>query len=194
MIELDQSRVRLLGKPIPASETEPIPREEQNRNMAEFLAKLAEESDIPAENAVCISGNSVMTGTKKATDGKIRSTKLLTKDIRKKLPSLLSQDGRGGKAVAHVKFFTPDANWTWWATEGEPIKDEKGNEVVFHFFGLVEGHCKELGHFSLRELESVRGPMGLPIERDLHWQPKTLGEIAPEMFQCTGKGCGEHEA
>jgi hypothetical protein len=24
--------------------------------------------------------------------------------------------------------------------------------------------------------------MGLPIERDIHFQPKTLDEIAPEMF------------
>jgi hypothetical protein len=24
--------------------------------------------------------------------------------------------------------------------------------------------------------------MGLPIERDLYWKPKTLEEIAPEMF------------
>jgi hypothetical protein len=29
--------------------------------------------------------------------------------------------------------------------------------------------------------------MGLPIERDLHWQPKTLEEIAPEMFRPSEK-------
>jgi hypothetical protein len=55
--------------------------------------------------------------------------------------------------------------------------------VDFHFFGLVDGHEKELGYVALSELESVRGPMGLPVERDLHWQPKTLEEIAPEMFR-----------
>jgi hypothetical protein len=48
---------------------------------------------------------------------------------------------------------------------------------------LVEGQCKELGYVALSELESVRGPMGLPIERDLWWKPKTLEEIAPEMFR-----------
>ena len=31
----------------------------------------------------------------------------------------------------------------------------------------VDGFEKELGYFSLRELESARGPLGLPIERDL---------------------------
>ena len=46
----------------------------------------------------------------------------------------------------------------------------------------MEGHCKELGYFNLSELESVRGPMGLPIERDLYFEPTSLEEIAPEMF------------
>jgi hypothetical protein len=30
--------------------------------------------------------------------------------------------------------------------------------------------------------------MGLPIERDLYWQPKMLEEIAPEMFNDTENG------
>ena len=72
--------------------------------------------------------------------------------------------------------------------EGSPIKNENGKEIDFHFFGLVQGHFKELGYFSLKELEEVTGPMGLPIERDLYWQPKTLEEIAPEMFKDPEKG------
>jgi len=99
--------------------------------------------------------------------------KLMTQEVRKKLPPLYSQEKLGRKAVAKVKFFTPDSSWTWWATEFD------GQDT---FFGLVEGHERELGYFSLAELESVHGPMGLAIERDLHWQPKTLEEIAPEMF------------
>jgi hypothetical protein len=114
--------------------------------------------------------------------------KLLKQEIRQKLPPLYSQDNLGGKAIAYVKFFTPDSNWTWWATEGSPIKDDDGDEIDFHFFGLEEGFERELGYFSLSELESAKGPMGLPIERDLHWQPKTLEEIAPEMFKDTGNG------
>ena len=61
--------------------------------------------------------------------------------------------------------------------------DENGKEEIdVQFFGLVDGHEKELGYFNLSELESVRGPMGLPVERDLYWKPKTLEEIAPEKF------------
>ena len=102
--------------------------------------------------------------------------RLLTKEIRRKLPPLGSQDSLGGKAVAHIKFFTPDSSWTFWATEGQQDGDD------FLFFGLVEGHEKELGYFCLSELESVRGPLGLPIERDLYWRPKMLEEIVPGMF------------
>ena len=113
--------------------------------------------------------------------------KLLIKEIRRKLPPLYSQDGKGGEAIVHVKFFTPDSGWTWYATEGEPVLDESGKEVDFRFFGLVDGHEKEIGYFMLSELEEVRGPMGLPIERDLYFQPKKLEEIAPEMFREEGQ-------
>lgn len=95
--------------------------------------------------------------------------KLLTKEIESKLPPLYAQDGKGDEAVVFVKFFTPDSNWTWWATEYSPERRE--------FFGLVQGMETELGYFSLDELEKVKGPMGLQIERDLHWGPKTIGEI-----------------
>jgi len=99
--------------------------------------------------------------------------KLLTKEIRHKLPPLYSQERLGGKAVAYLKLFTPDSSWTFWATEFD------GRDL---FFGLVEGHVRELGYFSLSELRRIKGPMGLPIERDLHWRPKPLDEIAPELF------------
>ena len=102
---------------------------------------------------------------------------LLTKEIREKLPPLYTQDGLGGKAVAHAKWFTPDSGWSWHSTEGSPQGDD------FIFFGLVIGLEKELGYFALSELQKARGPLGLPIERDLYWKPKTLEEIAPEMFR-----------
>ena len=93
---------------------------------------------------------------------------LLTKANRKQLPPLYEQDGKGDLAVAYVKFFTPDSNWTWYATEFD------GDDT---FFGLVDGFDMELGYFSLNELTNARGPWGLKIERDRHFSPKTLGEI-----------------
>ncbi len=104
----------------------------------------------------------------------IKQMKLLTQEIRKKLPPLYSQESKGGDAIAIVKFFTPTSQWTWYVTEFD------GEDL---FFGLVDGFEKELGYFSLKELESIRGPLGLPIERDLYWQPKPLKEIAPKLFR-----------
>lgn len=93
---------------------------------------------------------------------------LLDEQSREKLPPLYSQEKMGGDALAHVKFFTPDSNWTWYATEFD------GKDI---FFGLVIGLEIELGYFSLAELASVRGPMGLQIERDLYFEPKTLEQL-----------------
>ena len=61
--------------------------------------------------------------------------------------------------------------------------DESQNEVDFKFFGLVYGHEREFGYFLLSELEEVRGPHGLPIERDLYFKPMMLKVIAPDLFQ-----------
>jgi hypothetical protein len=183
VIELEPGQVEVIGTPIPACESDPISRQQQERNMAEFLGDITADVNLPAERAVCISGGNVVVADKRAANNKARGMKLLPKEIRKKLPPLYAQESKGGRGVVYLKLFTPDSSWSWYITEGSPIQDESGKEVDFHFFGLVDGHEKELGYVALSELESVRGPMGLPIERDLHWQPKTLGEIAPEMFR-----------
>jgi hypothetical protein len=100
--------------------------------------------------------------------------KLLTKEIRKRLPPIRSTEGAGEEAVAQVKFFTPDSSWTWYAVEGGPVLDGDGREVDYEFFGLVYGLEREFGYFHLSELESVRGPLGLAIERDLYFTPRPL--------------------
>src|SRR5210317_913141 len=93
---------------------------------------------------------------------------LLPAEIKEQLPNLYENEEYGLEAKALVKFFTPDSNWTWYASEFD------GEDI---FFGLVSGFEVELGYFSLSELESVRGPLGLPIERDLYFEPKSLREL-----------------
>jgi len=177
VLELDQDQIEVIGTPIPACESDPVSREKQQQNMAKFLGGMARELGLSPERMICVGAATV---SKPLQEGAARKRphrmQLLTKEIRQKLPPLGSQEGKGGKAVAYLKLFTPDSSWTWYATEGQ----EDGND--FMFFGLVEGQEKKLGYFSLAEISSVRGPMGLAIERDLHWTPKTLSEIAPEMF------------
>ena len=91
---------------------------------------------------------------------------LLTKEIIKKLPAMRETEGQGEKAIAQVKFFTPDSNWTWYGVEYDAEQRL--------FYGLVDGFDRELGYFSLDELESVRGPFGLKIERDRFFDPTPL--------------------
>ena len=100
---------------------------------------------------------------------KRRGHKLLPKEIRDTLPSLYAGESLGLNAIALVKFFSPyGGNWTWYASEFDQ-EDQ--------LFGLVAGHDIELGYFSLSELETIHRN-GLPlIERDLHWQPDTLGNL-----------------
>ena len=95
--------------------------------------------------------------------------KLLTKELEKQLPPLYANDGLGHEAQALVKFFTPDSNWTWYATEYDPI------ERIF--FGLVDGFEKELGYFSLDELECIKGALGLKVERDCYFIPIKLKDL-----------------
>jgi hypothetical protein len=93
---------------------------------------------------------------------------LLPKEIADRLPPLYSQEEQGDNAIAQVKFFTPWTSWTWYASEFDPAE---------HLcFGVVVGHERELGYFSVDELEAIRGPGGLTIERDLYWTPRALKE------------------
>jgi hypothetical protein len=94
--------------------------------------------------------------------------KLMTDELEASLPPLYSQESLGAAAVARAKFFTPWTSWTWCATEYDPADRL--------FFGLVEGLETEWGYFSLDELEQVRGPGGLRVERDLHFTPKPVAE------------------
>ena len=48
--------------------------------------------------------------------------------------------------------------------------DPEDPDIAFGLCDLGMG-CPELGSVSLSELESVRGKLGLPIERDLHFTP-----------------------
>jgi hypothetical protein len=73
-----------------------------------------------------------------------------------------------------VKLFTPDAQCTWLLTElGR-------DDIAFGLCDLGLG-CPELGSVSMTELRALRGPLGLPIERDEHFDAdKPLSAYARE--------------
>ena len=111
--------------------------------------------------------------------------KLLTKPIRDKLIA----NGKAQDAVRGtddeidfepvVKLFTPWGACTWLLTELDPDAPDIA-------FGLCDlgMDCAEIGTVSISELESIRGPFGLRVERDLHWSPnKTLMGYAREAWK-----------
>lgn len=64
-----------------------------------------------------------------------------------------------------VKLFTPDAGCTWLLTEIDPDHDD----IAWGLCDLGLG-CAEYGTVSLSEIASLRGKLGLPVERDLHFK------------------------
>lgn len=74
-----------------------------------------------------------------------------------------------------VKLFTPDAQATWLFTELAPDGD-----TLYGLCDLGLG-CPELGYASLAEIQSLRGPLGLLVERDRHFRAgKRLSVYAEE--------------
>lgn len=94
--------------------------------------------------------------------------KLITPELLRAFREIGRQEETKDPLVI-AKFFTPDAGWTWYATEYDEAEEM--------FFGLVVGFEAELGYFSLAELESARGALGLPVERDLYFSERPLSQI-----------------
>lgn len=94
--------------------------------------------------------------------------KLLTKDIERKLEKspLYSQENNENPDII-VKFFNPCGRGTWFITEGE--KQANGDWLLFGLCCIQE---PELGYVLLSELENLRLPYGLSIERDRGYKGK----------------------
>ncbi|MBB5747061.1 DUF2958 domain-containing protein [Brevundimonas variabilis] len=60
-----------------------------------------------------------------------------------------------------VKLFTPDGGAAWLLSQVDP----EDNDLAYGLCDLGQG-TPELGYVSLTELASVKGPLGLAIERD----------------------------
>ncbi len=112
-----------------------------------------------------------------------QSLKLLPYPIRENLPILGSQQSKHGQAKVWAKCFTSDGALAWYIAEGSARRTPDGRAVDYLLYGLVEGERRKLDYFWLSDLAAFHDPAGLPVRRDRNWQPKSLAEIAPEMFQ-----------
>jgi hypothetical protein len=101
--------------------------------------------------------------------------KLVTKEIEKELAKypLYSQEKKGNDARIVCKFFAPAGGFTWYVTEA------KKEENDYTFFGLVINNYgeKEYGYFTLSQLESVKLPFGLKVERDLYFKSTEIKNL-----------------
>jgi hypothetical protein len=96
--------------------------------------------------------------------------KLLTPATLKDMPPLYATEHLPlADKIVRAKLFAPWSSWTWYLLECEP------NGPIA--WGLVVGHESEFGYIDLSELEAVRGPGGLTIERDIHFTPCTIAEL-----------------
>ena len=89
-----------------------------------------------------------------------------------KLPMIGATDGEGDAVQIRVKWFDPCGSFTWYVLEYDPAED-----LAFAF--VTSSMCPEgeLGYVHVPEIREVTNRMGLHMERDLYWKPRTLGEI-----------------
>lgn len=80
-----------------------------------------------------------------------------------------------------VKLFTPDAGATWLLTELDPLDPD----LAFGLCDLGLGE-PELGYVSITELKAVRGRLGLPVERDLYFNPTLPLSLYAERARLQG--------
>lgn len=94
--------------------------------------------------------------------------KLIPDEFLSSIPDLYETEG-SLNPICQIKLFTPDSNWNWFIIEYSADTNT--------CYGYVQGLDSELGYFQLSELESVRGPLGLAIERDLSFTPTPFATI-----------------
>ncbi len=97
---------------------------------------------------------------------------LLTPALRRRFTELGPQDyGDEASEIVATHLFLPGTGWDWFVV----AYDEDGG--VPQLFCLVRGQEIELGYVTLAELETVRSPLGLAVERDEDWQECSLAEV-----------------
>lgn len=94
---------------------------------------------------------------------------LIPQELLEAIPDLYETE-EISDPICHIKLFLPSTNWTWYVTE---ISKENRNIC----FGYVIGLEKELGYFSLEELEALQSSLGVSVERDKSFKPIVLSKI-----------------
>ncbi len=115
--------------------------------------------------------------------------KLFTKEIEKAF------ERQGDTSHMHpnetkiiCKLFMPDGAFTWWVFD----RVRHDPDVLCVFADRNDPQMAEIGEVRLSEIESIRGALGLPVERDRHFPilKKSLNDVYEEV---KGYRLGEDE-
>jgi hypothetical protein len=114
--------------------------------------------------------------------------KLLTKSQESQLLKNGSPEHREKDHAPVVKLFTPWTGCTWLLTELDPEEPRR----AFGLCDLGMGY-PELGYVDLDEIESVKGPFGLTIERDIHFEGTFPISVYAEAARYKGQITERHD-
>ncbi len=84
------------------------------------------------------------------------------------MPKTYETADQGRETIAHLHFFVGSCDW--WIVEKDADTDHAGQVQAFGIADLGMGY-RELGYISIPEL------LANGAELDLHYRPKTIGEI-----------------
>ena len=104
---------------------------------------------------------------------------LITKEIERRLLENGRTPNRDHYPV--VKFFDPCGAATWLITQMDPEEPD----ILFGLADLGFG-CPEFGSVRLSELRTVKGGLGLGIERDLHFEARYPLSVYAEAARLAG--------
>ena len=99
--------------------------------------------------------------------------KLLTKKITEQAQKQYKKGDNMDDQVIVAKFFNPVGSWSWYLMNLHEDKD--------YAWGIVDGNAVEMGSFSMRELQSIKLPFGLGIERDTIFRPIQARQLWEEL-------------
>ena len=115
---------------------------------------------------------------------------LMTKELEKELEKypIGSQDGLKGNAKVIVKYFNPTGVGTWLITGANKL--ENGDFEMYGYCHLGDDEMAEFGYVMLSQLNEIKLPFGLTIERDLYMskdvtlleEMKIIGIKPPEFL------------
>jgi hypothetical protein len=97
----------------------------------------------------------------------------------------LLKNGSAEREADHmpvVKYFDPCGAATWLISEILPTEPDT-------MFGLCDlgMDCPELGYVNFTELSTVKGKLGLPMERDLHFAPQFPLSVYAHAARAAGR-------